>query len=106
MTCISSCDQVASFWRLHTLPSNPRIHVADLLDAEAIRRVLVDVRPRFVLHFAAYGAYEHQSDGRHALLTNVIGAYHLLDAAAEAGVSLFINAGSSSEYGFRDVPDA
>jgi nucleoside-diphosphate-sugar epimerase len=86
------------------LPSGPRVHIAELLDAEAIRRVLVDVRPHAVLHFAAYGAYEHQSDGRQALLTNVIGTYYLLEASADAGVSLFVNAGSSSEYGFRDVP--
>jgi nucleoside-diphosphate-sugar epimerase len=94
----------ASSWRLDTLPSDAQIHSADLLDAEAVRRLLLELRPQVVLHFAAYGAYERQSEGQRVLLTNVLGSYHLLEAAAEARVSLFVNAGTSSEYGLCSVP--
>jgi dolichol-phosphate mannosyltransferase len=57
-----------------------------------------------VLHLATHGAYESQADGRTILQTNVLGSYNLLQACADNGVRLFVNAGSSSEYGLQPEP--
>jgi nucleoside-diphosphate-sugar epimerase len=59
-----------------------------------------------VLHFAAHGAYERQSDARAILQTDILGSFQLLEASRASGAALFVNAGSSSEYGFKDQPMA
>lgn len=94
----------AKAWRL--APVWPRLHVhqGDLVDEVATREVMKAVRPKVVLHLAAYGAYEKQSDARTILRTNILGAYNLLEAAADHGTELFVNTGSSSEYGFKSEP--
>jgi UDP-glucose 4-epimerase len=81
-----------------------RVHWADLTDASQTRAAVVSARPRAVLHLATHGAYESQGDARAILQTNILGTYNLLEAAAEVGVAAFVNAGSSSEYGFRNEP--
>jgi nucleoside-diphosphate-sugar epimerase len=57
-----------------------------------------------VLHLAAHGAYEAQADAGRILTTNVLGTLHLLEASVATGVELFVNIGSSSEYGFKREP--
>lgn len=91
-------------WRLDDLRDRVVVHRGSLLDAEAIRAMVLEVRPRAVLHLAAHGAYERQSDAPTILQTNILGTHHLLAAAAEAGVEVLVNTGSSSEYGFQAQP--
>jgi nucleoside-diphosphate-sugar epimerase len=92
-------------WRLADVGTRLLVvHQADLADAAAIRRALRAARPEAVLHLATHGAYESQADGRAILQTNVLGSYNLLHACAESDVRLFVNAGSSSEYGFLPEP--
>ena len=91
-------------WRLDDVRDQVTAHRASLVDAEATRAVVLDVRPRAVLHLATHGAYESQADARVILQTNILGTYNLLAASAESGVKVFVNAGSSSEYGFKAQP--
>jgi nucleoside-diphosphate-sugar epimerase len=92
-------------WRLADVGARLlTVHQADLTDAAAVRRALRAACPDVVLHLATHGAYESQADGRAILQTNVLGSYNLLQACAENGVRLFVNAGSSSEYGFQPEP--
>jgi nucleoside-diphosphate-sugar epimerase len=91
-------------WRLDGALGRLTVHRADLLDANEIRSVIGGVRPGAVLHLAAYGAYESQSDARRILETNILGSYNLLEASAAADVKVFISTGSSSEYGFKPEP--
>ena len=93
-------------WRLRDLGAAVELHVADLLDAAALDALFADVRPHWVLHLAAYGAYASQTDVAACVRTNVEGTVNLIDAAARHGVERFVNTGSSSEYGFCDhAPD-
>jgi nucleoside-diphosphate-sugar epimerase len=91
-------------WRLRSVLGRLRVHRGDVTDAAAVRAVVQSVRPRAVLHLATHGAYESQADARTILRTNVLGTYNLLEASAEFGVAAFVNAGSSSEYGFKAEP--
>jgi UDP-glucose 4-epimerase len=93
-------------WRLEEIADAVNLHQADLDDKEAVRSVVRSVRPDWVFHLAAYGAYSSQQDMDRMVRTNVLGCASLLDACAEIGVEAFINAGSSSEYGIKDhAPD-
>jgi nucleoside-diphosphate-sugar epimerase len=91
-------------WRLAPVWQRLHVHRGDLVDAAATRDTVGKVQPKVVMHLAAYGAYEKQADARMILRTNILGTYNLLEAAADSGASLFINTGSSSEYGFKSEP--
>lgn len=91
-------------WRLDGLHDRLHIHLASLLEAEPVRQIVLETRPDEVYHLAAYGAYPEQDDLRQALMVNLIGTLNLLQPCLEAGVGAFVNAGSSSEYGFTDHP--
>jgi nucleoside-diphosphate-sugar epimerase len=91
-------------WRLRSVWSRLHVHRADLLDPGAVRESVRRARPGVILHLATHGAYEHQADARRIFQTNLLGTYNLLEAAAEQGARLVVNAGSSSEYGLKTGP--
>jgi dolichol-phosphate mannosyltransferase len=90
-------------WRLDDL-GDWRPRVVDLLDRSAVFAFVRDTAPEWILHLAAYGAYESQSGVTDAVRTNVEATINLIDAAVEVGVERFVNAGSSSEYGYKAFP--
>ncbi len=92
-------------WRLDQV-EGPHLHEVDLLDREGVGKTVTDVRPDWVFHLAAYGAYSYQAGLERMLAVNVMGAAALLDASVVAGVKAFVQAGSSSEYGYKDHPAA
>jgi len=89
-------------WRLEGLERQLRCHHAQLEDAQAVERALLDARPDWVFHLAVYGAYSFQTGLLPMVRTNVLGTANLLAAALAAGCRAFVNTGSSSEYGDRD----
>jgi UDP-glucose 4-epimerase len=92
-------------WRLREL-GGAELHRCDLLDAGATEALVRALRPDAVLHLAAYGAYETQTDPARIVRTNLEATATLVDACARAGVARFVHTGSSSEYGYQDhAPD-
>ncbi|HTD33608.1 MAG TPA: NAD-dependent epimerase/dehydratase family protein [Candidatus Elarobacter sp.] len=89
-------------WRLRDLRRHAVAHEADLLDPSAIAPLFARVRPEWVVHLAAYGAYPSQTDVERCVRTNLEASVRLIDAAAAGGVERFVNTGSSSEYGLKD----
>ena len=86
-------------WRLRDIASSLRIHAVDVTDS---RDTTLQIRPDWVFHLAAYGAYSTQTDFARMVHVNVAGTAVLLDACAEIGVQAFVYTGSSSEYGYKD----
>jgi dolichol-phosphate mannosyltransferase len=89
-------------WRIRGLEGALAVHVADVLDRASIDALFAAVRPQWVLHLAAYGAYSSQNDVERCVRTNVEATVKLIDASADHGVERFVNTGSSSEYGFQN----
>jgi len=89
-------------WRLDEMAADVRLHEADLEDREAVRRVVSRVKPDWVFHLAAYGAYPAQTDFERMVAANLTGSVTLLEACQESGVEAFVQTGSSSEYGYKD----
>lgn len=89
-------------WRLKDIAGDVRIHIADLLDSGAVSRAVDHVRPDWVFHLAAHGAYSLQTDLTRILETNIMGTVNLVQACLRTGFQAFVNTGSSSEYGFKD----
>src|SRR5262245_25576497 len=93
-------------WRLAEIEGEVRQHAATLADRDAVARVIDEVRPDWVFHLAAHGAYSTQRDHLAMIETNVVGTVNLVDACVASGVEALVNAGSSSEYGFKDAAPA
>ena len=90
-----------SAWRLDEIRRDLRVQMADLTDRRLVG-VVKAVRPEWVFHLAAHGAYSSQTDLQRIVLTNIIGTINLVKACLAAGFESFVNTGSSSEYGFKE----
>jgi len=88
-------------WRLEEVASEVRVLELDLCDTAAIERVVATTEPQWVFHLAAHGAYSWQQDLAQMIAVNVAATAALLEAARDAEVIAFVNAGSSSEYGLK-----
>jgi dolichol-phosphate mannosyltransferase len=93
-------------WRLDEIAADVCLHVLSLEDRGAVRRMVSEVKPDWVFHLAAYGAYSTQTGFERMATTNLMGCVTLLDACQEIGVEAFVQTGSSSEYGYKDHPAA
>ena len=94
----------ANVWRIRDILNAVTVHIADFSSEKKLIDIIKRVRPSIIYHFAAYGAYPHQQDGRRAIKTNIEGTWNLLKATEKYDYELFVNTGSSSEYGFKDKP--
>jgi dolichol-phosphate mannosyltransferase len=89
-------------WRLAEIQADVRLHIVDFENAAEVTRAVAAIRPEWIFHLAAYGAYPTQADLFQMVRTNIIGLMNLVNAGLAADCEAFVNAGSSSEYGFKD----
>ena len=89
-------------WRLQELADHAPIVEVDLADSEGIAAAVADARADHVFHLAAHGGYSWQTDHGAILRANVLGTSNLLEACLASGFEVFVNTGSSSEYGLKD----
>ena len=91
----------ANTWRLQGLEKQIHYHTGDLNDAEPLRDVVADIQPAIIYHLAVHGAYPSQRDSDQIIHTNFLGTWNLLRACSEVDYKVFVNTGSSSEYGYK-----
>jgi nucleoside-diphosphate-sugar epimerase len=88
-------------WRIAEIKRDVELHEVDLSDGDAVERVVSAIRPEWIFHLAAYGAYSSQRDTRRMVETNIVGTMNLLNSCLKTGFGAFVNTGTSSEYGFK-----
>jgi len=77
--------------------------VADLADAEALRRVLESFRPDAVMHFAAFIiVHESVSDPLKYYRNNTANTINLLSEMRRAGVNMFVFSSTAAVYGIAE----
>jgi len=89
-------------WRIDDIRPDLRLHVVDLADEDEVRAKVARIRPDWVFHLAAHGAYPAQTNLAEMIRTNVQGTVNLVEACVAIGFEAFVNTGSSSEYGWKD----
>lgn len=89
-------------WRVQEIREKVTVHKGDVSDLQAVEKAMAAAKPEWVFHLAAHGAYPDQKDFEQMIATNVRGTANLLRAAQQGGVESFVNAGTSSEYGYKD----
>ena len=86
--------------RLEGIEHKLGFHLGDLTGAE-LESIVSAVQPTVIYHLAVHGAYSFQTDADETIRTNVFGTWNLLKACASIDYKVFVNAGSSSEYGSK-----
>lgn len=89
-------------WRIEHLLPHLHLHTRNLLDREGVAIEIEQIRPDWIFHLAAFGAYSWQDDSTRAINTNYLSTVNLLEACLKTEFEAFINTGSSSEYGLKD----
>jgi UDP-glucose 4-epimerase len=89
-------------WRIDEISSDCRIHEIDLQDSEPLKKSVAEIKPDWIFHLAANGAYSWQMDVLEIFNTNMLGTVNLVQSCLASGFESFVNTGSSSEYGFKD----
>lgn len=88
-------------WRIDDLLDKVTIHLSDLSDLNELTQIIQKVNPTIIYHLATNGAYSSQKDANQIINTNILGTWNLLQACNSINYKLFVNTGSSSEYGFK-----
>jgi len=91
-------------WRLTEIEKRIYVHNESLLEEKKLATLLKKIRPTIIIHLAAFGGRESESDMQEILQTNIVGFGNLLTASRDIPYRQFINTGSSSEYGFSNKP--
>ena len=91
-------------WRIKDLLPSLSLHRGDITDETFIQNLITQISPSIIYHLAVHGAYSSQGDAKRILMTNVLGTWNLLGALEKKSYKLFVNTGSSSEYGFKQKP--
>ncbi len=91
-------------WRLKDIEGQLNIFRGDLTDSHFVTEAVQEIQPRVIYHLAAHGAYPTQNDAEKIITTNVLGTWNLLQACSSIDYEVFVNTGSSSEYGFKNAP--
>lgn len=95
----------SDMWRLQDIKGKIKVHNVDILEEKKLTSVVKQIKPDYIFHLAAYGAYPRiQKDEKKILETNIVGTCNLLTASLDVPYSCFINTGTSSEYGIKNCP--
>lgn len=93
-------------WRIKDVLKDVNEHYADLSEYEKLESIILDIEPEIICHTAIYGGYPFQNDIKKIIQSNFIGTVNLVNACKKVNFELFVNTGSSSEYGVKPGPMA
>lgn len=91
-------------WRLKSITAKIHLAPIELHNLSQLTKTVKKIQPTAIFHLAAYGGSSSQTDMQKIIDTNIQGTANLLLAAKEIPYTLFVNTGSSSEYGFKAKP--
>lgn len=91
-------------WRIKDVLAKVKEFKVDLTDKEGLNSIVARISPQIILHTAVYGNFPGHSDSRRIIDVNLKGTVNLIDSCRELDFELFVNSGSSSEYGLKLLP--
>lgn len=93
-----------NLWRIKDIVNKATVHISDLSSANELEKIIKRIKPNIIYHLATHGAYSFQDNPEKIINTNMLGTFNLLRATSGLDYELFVNTGSSSEYGFKKLP--
>lgn len=96
------CRENSNFWRVADILPKIKRYKADLTDYEKLLLIVKKINPDYVFHLAAAGLHAGVSSSEKDLYqANFLGTINLINACENINYKLFVNTGSSSEYGLK-----
>ncbi|MBU1043323.1 MAG: SDR family NAD(P)-dependent oxidoreductase [Candidatus Omnitrophica bacterium] len=106
--CVSAQAEVFIFkrensdiWRLKKSIGKITAYDVDLLDFKCVNDMVRLIKPEIIFHTATCGASLGQINSKYIIDTNFSATVNLVDACNSVGFEVFVNSGSSSEYGIK-----
>lgn len=93
-----------NLWRLSDIGSQLHIYICDILDQKKLTKLVKKINPYAIINLATYTKYRDQKDFEKMIDVNIRGLAHLLKASRTIPYKIFVNTGSSSEYGNKSKP--
>lgn len=91
-------------WRIADIKNEINFHNVDILNQANLKPIITKINPSIIFHLATYSSYRNQEDVNQIFDIAVLGTLNLLLASKDIPYKIFINTGSSSEYGFKEKP--
>lgn len=91
-------------WRLSECIDKIKIWNIDLCNRDQLSSALEVIQPNYIYHFASMGTYPRHKNDNEIVETNIMGSWNLLQTTTKYQYELFVNIGSTSEYGFKKEP--
>lgn len=85
--------------RLADVADRVWFHQVDLGDEAAVRKTVQSVRPRVIFHLGGMLSTACEADPPAALRANVLGTFHILEAARQAGLPQVVYSSTLATYG-------
>lgn len=89
-------------WRLDDISSNISVYECDLL-SKSLDKIVDKIKPNIIFHLASYGSLPRENDYNEIIDVNIKGTVNLVNAIKKNKFELFVNTGSSSEYGIKNT---
>jgi len=90
-------------WRIRDILDEVDVIPVDITEYAKLKDFLKEIRPDIIFHTATYGGNAEQKNTEKIIETNIIGTVNLVQCCREIDINLFVNTGSSSEYGNKDT---
>jgi nucleoside-diphosphate-sugar epimerase len=95
--------KTSDIWRIRDILDEVNIIPVDITEYDKLKDSLKEIRPDIIFHTATYGGSGEQKNTEKIVETNIIGTVNLVRSCRDINVNLFVNTGSSSEYGIKDT---
>ena len=91
-------------WRLNDIKKQIKFHIVDIQNKKKLTTLIKKIYPVAIFHLASHNAYRNQEDIEKIINVSINGTLNLLLASKDIPYKVFVNTGSSSEYGFKRKP--
>ena len=92
----------SNLWRIKDILHKSNFYHVDLNDNIKLAKKIRKIKPKTIFHLAAHGAYSSQNNMDTIKSTVLDGTINLLNECSKYNFNVFLNTGSSSEYGFKN----
>ena len=91
----------SNLWRLKGIMNKIYVHYSDLNNKTNIKKIIKKIKPKTIFHLAANGAYSDQNNLIKIKNSIFDATFNLINECKKYKFHIFVNTGSSSEYGFK-----
>lgn len=91
-------------WRIKDIENKINFYTVSISDKKKLTSLMKKINPSIIFHLATFSSYRDQENIEEIFDVSVNGTLNLLIATKDIPYKIFVNTGSSSEYGFKEKP--